>query len=180
MGIEEVLIAARSPWQNGTAERWVGSARRELPDHMIVFDEQHQRRLLRDYVDYYSLTLSGAALGGSVEVVSSRVTITVTTTAGEPAGGPSADGSAGTTKSAPTRRSTTEARSSSGLRNSTKWLDLRGSVQDGVYAPLTVLAHLGLVDLNQFSGCLSSVYLRISRVQAVLLSGSVCVGPPPI
>jgi transposase InsO family protein len=46
--------AYRSPWQNGTAERWVGSARRELLDHVIVFDEQHLRRLLRDYVDYYN------------------------------------------------------------------------------------------------------------------------------
>jgi len=46
--------AYRSPWQNGTAERWVGSARRDLLDHVIVFDEQHLRRLLRDYVDYYN------------------------------------------------------------------------------------------------------------------------------
>ena len=44
----------RSPWQNGTAERWVGSARRELLDHVIVFNEQHLRRLLRDYVAYYN------------------------------------------------------------------------------------------------------------------------------
>jgi transposase InsO family protein len=46
--------AHRSPWQNGTAERWVGSARREVLDHVIVFDEQHLRRLLRDYVAYYN------------------------------------------------------------------------------------------------------------------------------
>jgi transposase InsO family protein len=46
--------AYRSPWQNGTAERWVGIARRELLDHVIVFDEQHLRRLLRDYVAYYN------------------------------------------------------------------------------------------------------------------------------
>ena len=46
--------AYRSPWQNGTAERWVGSARRELLDHLIIFDEQHLRRLLRDYVAYYN------------------------------------------------------------------------------------------------------------------------------
>ena len=46
--------AYRSPWQNGTAERWVGSARRELLDHVIIFDEQHLRRLLRDYVAYYN------------------------------------------------------------------------------------------------------------------------------
>jgi transposase InsO family protein len=46
--------AYRSPWQNGTAERWVGTARRELLDHVIVFDEQRLRRLLRDYVVYYN------------------------------------------------------------------------------------------------------------------------------
>ncbi len=46
--------AYRSPWQNGTAERWVGSARRELLDHVIVLNEQHLRRLLRDYVAYYN------------------------------------------------------------------------------------------------------------------------------
>ena len=44
----------RSPWQNGTAERWVGSARRELLDHVIVFNERHLRRLLRDYIAYYN------------------------------------------------------------------------------------------------------------------------------
>jgi transposase InsO family protein len=46
--------AYRSPWQNGTAERWVGSVRRELLDHVIVFDEKHLQRLLRAYVAYYN------------------------------------------------------------------------------------------------------------------------------
>jgi hypothetical protein len=46
--------AHRSPWQNGTAERGVGSARRELLDHVIVWGEQHLRRLLRDNVSYYN------------------------------------------------------------------------------------------------------------------------------
>ncbi len=52
--VQPKRIAYRSPWQNGTAERWIGSARRELLDHVIVFDEPHLRRLLRDYVDYYN------------------------------------------------------------------------------------------------------------------------------
>jgi putative transposase len=43
----------RSPWQNGIAERWIGSCRRELLDHVIVINEAHLRRLLRDYVAYY-------------------------------------------------------------------------------------------------------------------------------
>jgi putative transposase len=46
--------AFRSPWQNGTAERWVGSCKRELIDHVIVFDEDHLRRLLGDYVRDYN------------------------------------------------------------------------------------------------------------------------------
>lgn len=54
LGIEPRRTAFRSPWQNGTAERWVGSARRELLDHVIVLNEDHLRRLLREYVDYYN------------------------------------------------------------------------------------------------------------------------------
>ena len=46
--------AFRSPWQNGTAERVVGSVRRELLDHVIVLNEDHLERLLRNYVDYYN------------------------------------------------------------------------------------------------------------------------------
>jgi transposase InsO family protein len=46
--------AFQSPWQNGTAERWVGSCKREVIDHVVVFHEDHLRRLLRDYVNYYN------------------------------------------------------------------------------------------------------------------------------
>jgi transposase InsO family protein len=52
-GIEPTRTAYRSPWQNGIAERWVGSVRRELLDHVVVFSEAHLRRLLRDYASYY-------------------------------------------------------------------------------------------------------------------------------
>ena len=54
LGIEPKRTAYRSPWQNGVAERWIGSCRRELLDRVIVFHEGHLRRLLREYVDYYS------------------------------------------------------------------------------------------------------------------------------
>ena len=54
IGIEPQRTAFRSPWQNGIAERWVGSARRELLDHVIVLNEDHLHRLLREYVDYYN------------------------------------------------------------------------------------------------------------------------------
>ena len=53
MGIDEVLTAARSPWQNPYVERLIGSIRRELLDHVIVIDESHLRRLLRSYFSYY-------------------------------------------------------------------------------------------------------------------------------
>jgi putative transposase len=53
MGIEEVLIAPRSPWQNPYCERLVGSIRRECLDHMIVFSEDHLRRVLDSYFAYY-------------------------------------------------------------------------------------------------------------------------------
>ena len=53
LGSELIRTAYRSPWQNGVAERWVGSSRRELLDHVIVLSESHLRRLLRDYLEYY-------------------------------------------------------------------------------------------------------------------------------
>ena len=43
----------QAPWQNGVSERWVGSCRREILDHVIPLDEEHLRRLIRDYVGYY-------------------------------------------------------------------------------------------------------------------------------
>jgi transposase InsO family protein len=53
MGIEEVLIAPRSPWQNPYVERLIGSIRRECLDHVIVLHERHLRRLLTEYFRYY-------------------------------------------------------------------------------------------------------------------------------
>ncbi len=55
MGIEEILIAARSPWQNPYCERVIGSVRRECLDHVIVLGEAHLRRILADYFEYYHL-----------------------------------------------------------------------------------------------------------------------------
>jgi putative transposase len=53
MGIEEVVIAPRSPWQNPYVERLIGTIRRECLDHVIVLHEQHLRRLLTGYLQYY-------------------------------------------------------------------------------------------------------------------------------
>ena len=53
MGIEQVLTAFHSPWQNAYVERLNGSIRRECTDHVIVFGENHLRRILRAYFEYY-------------------------------------------------------------------------------------------------------------------------------
>jgi len=53
MGIEEVLTAPRSPWQNPFAERVIGSVRRECLEQVVVLDERHLRRLLGDYFKHY-------------------------------------------------------------------------------------------------------------------------------
>ena len=53
MKIEEVITAARSPWQNAYLERLIGSIRRECLDHVIVLGEDHLRRILRSYFAYY-------------------------------------------------------------------------------------------------------------------------------
>ncbi len=53
MGIEEVPIAPRSPWQNPYCERVIGSIRRECLDHTIILNEDHLRRILKSYFQYY-------------------------------------------------------------------------------------------------------------------------------
>src|SRR5215475_11270675 len=53
MGIRAVRTAVGCPYQNGVAERWVGSCRRELLDHVIAVNESHLKRLLACYVDCY-------------------------------------------------------------------------------------------------------------------------------
>jgi transposase InsO family protein len=53
MGIIPKQTSPRCPWQNGICERLIGTLRRELLDHVIVLDEEHLRRLLKDFVRYY-------------------------------------------------------------------------------------------------------------------------------
>ncbi len=53
----------RSPWQNGVAERCVGSCRRELLDHVVVRNEPHLLRLLREFLDYYHDDRTHLSLG---------------------------------------------------------------------------------------------------------------------
>ncbi len=73
LGIEQFLISPRSPWQNGYAERFVGTLRRELLDHLIVWSERQLLTAVRAYIDYYNndrphMSLeSDAPTGRSVE-----------------------------------------------------------------------------------------------------------------
>src|SRR5207245_261668 len=52
-GMKPTRISPASPWQNGVAERWIGSCRREILDHLLVLNEAHWRRLIRPYISYY-------------------------------------------------------------------------------------------------------------------------------
>src|ERR1700730_9425708 len=54
MGIRDRPTAPRSPWQNGHAERLIGSLRRECLDHAVVFGERHLRHMLLSYLAYYN------------------------------------------------------------------------------------------------------------------------------
>jgi putative transposase len=53
MGIEQVLSAPRSPWQNPFVERLIGTLRRDCLDHVIALNECHLRRIVAEYLDYY-------------------------------------------------------------------------------------------------------------------------------
>ena len=52
-GFKPKRTSIQAPWQNGTAERWIGSCRREILGHIIPVNEEHLRRLIRDYVCYH-------------------------------------------------------------------------------------------------------------------------------
>jgi len=53
LGAKPRRIAYRSPWQNPLAERWIGSLRRELLDHVVVLGQQHLLRLVNSYIRYH-------------------------------------------------------------------------------------------------------------------------------
>ena len=63
IGIEEVVIAPRAPWQNPYAERLIGSIRRECLDHAILLNEEHLRRLVSAYLRYYHADRTHLSLG---------------------------------------------------------------------------------------------------------------------
>lgn len=63
LGLDDRPTQLASPWQNGHVERLIGSIRRECLDHMVIFNEQHLRRVLEQYADYYNNDRTHVALG---------------------------------------------------------------------------------------------------------------------
>jgi transposase InsO family protein len=68
MGIRDKPIAPGAPWQNGFAERLIGSIRRECLDHIIVFNEAYLRRILQSYARYYNDIRTHRSLGKDAPV----------------------------------------------------------------------------------------------------------------
>jgi len=62
-GLDPTRTGIQAPWQNGIAERGVGSCRRELLDHIIPLNEHHLYRMIRAYVPYYHQDRINHALG---------------------------------------------------------------------------------------------------------------------
>jgi transposase InsO family protein len=75
MGIRDRPIAARSPWQNGYAERLIGSIRRDCLDHVVVFGEQHLWHLLNSYQEYYNKVRPHLSLQKDAPIPRGRLTI---------------------------------------------------------------------------------------------------------
>ena len=70
MGIRDKPIAPGSPWQNGFAERLIGSIRRECVDHVVVLGEAHLRRILTRYAAYYNELRTHRSLGKDAPISS--------------------------------------------------------------------------------------------------------------
>lgn len=67
LGVKSIPTSFKSAWQNGTAERFVDSCRRDLLDHVIVLNRRHLKRLVADYVRYYHDDLTEVASENCVE-----------------------------------------------------------------------------------------------------------------
>jgi putative transposase len=54
VGVRSIRTPVRAPRANAIAERWVGSARRECLDRMLITSERHLRLVLGEYIDHYN------------------------------------------------------------------------------------------------------------------------------
>jgi putative transposase len=92
IGIEEILTAPRSPWQNPFCERLIGSVRQDCLNHVIILGESHLRRILARYFRYYhkyrthlslakdapeSRAIQEAELGKVIEIAGREVDLTI-------------------------------------------------------------------------------------------------------
>jgi transposase InsO family protein len=68
MGMDEVVLAPRSPWQSPYVERFIGSLRRECLDHVIVLNERHLHRIVSAYLTYYHQARAHLSLGRNAPV----------------------------------------------------------------------------------------------------------------
>ena len=68
LGIRDRPTSPRSPWQNGYAERLIGSIRRECVDHVVVISERHLRHLLLSYINYYNEARTHLSLNKDVPI----------------------------------------------------------------------------------------------------------------
>jgi putative transposase len=72
-GIEEVRTAYRSPWQNPFVERFVGTLRREMLDHVIVLSQSHLERLLQEFIkEYYHVARPHQGLAGDTPIIQTK------------------------------------------------------------------------------------------------------------
>jgi putative transposase len=62
-GIQSVRTSFKSPWQNGIAERFVLTAKTELIHNVIVFNQRHLQKLMKEYIDYYNDDRCHLAIG---------------------------------------------------------------------------------------------------------------------
>ena len=69
LGIRDHPTSPRSPWQNGYAERLIGSIRRECLDHVVAFSERHLRHLLLAYMHYYNTARTHLSLGKDAPIL---------------------------------------------------------------------------------------------------------------
>ena len=65
LGMNEVISAKKSPWQNPFVERVIGSIRRECTDHLVRLNEAHLRKILGEYVEYYNQVRCHQSLEGN-------------------------------------------------------------------------------------------------------------------
>jgi putative transposase len=68
LGMQQVVSAPRSPWQNAFVERVIGTIRRECTDHIIPWNERHLIKVLREYVEHYNEGRCHQSLDGNSPV----------------------------------------------------------------------------------------------------------------